>query len=683
MSNFSAEIFDPGLLQGGRSSQGQRVGEVASGAGDPHPSPPLKPGGNHHSKNKSIVYRIFHLGDSTPTGSDSEDQFIIGKSRAYGSGSESDCNSDGEHDTFISLSNPLVRSGSTHTHTHTHEGPLSRKSSFSDIVMDQFRNATKSLGREASRKKKHGIFSQNPEESSDYESEDNHEAYKEYVKKGKSRSSVSLLKDFLHFSSSSKSKQGSLSPLSPVIQQQQPPWPQQHHQNPPRSPITNSQLHQPQHRTSNASVTSIFGPKQDQSSMGSSVVFSPVSVPQLRSNNGPQTVESSSQEETNGHQSGNQSTLERHPSPGDSSFCSSSTTPPIHPSHSLQITSKFKDLILPQSATAAASSTGFRRASMSSHKSIGSIDDTHIPGHGPSRSSSELSLKEKYGNLSNVLGKGAFATVKLCCPVGGKEKYAVKEFRKKKKEESTKEYIKKLQAEFCIASSMENENIVKCVDLIQDSKRSWCVVMEFCKDGDLFARISNGSLISESEKSCYFVQLVRGVAYLHSIGVAHRDLKPENILLQGSILKITDFGVSTVFKNPFGAKREKQKGITGSGPYIAPEEWTEGEYDSELVDIWAIGIIGYVMASNSIPWRCAQPTDTRFRLYIESHKKFAPFERIHPGLRKLMYRILEPDPVLRISMKEIVADDWLSSVEVCTTANLDKMIHTHTSHGPK
>ncbi len=116
--------------------------------------------------------------------------------------------------------------------------------------------------------------------------------------------------------------------------------------------------------------------------------------------------------------------------------------------------------------------------------------------------------------------------------------------------------------------------------------------MDFCKDGDLFARISNNSLTNEAEQSCYFSQLVHGVKYLHSIGVAHRDLKPENILLQGNILKITDFGVSTVFKNPFGAKREKQRGITGSGPYIAPEEWTDGEYDSELVDVWAIGIIG-------------------------------------------------------------------------------------------
>ena len=50
--------------------------------------------------------------------------------------------------------------------------------------------------------------------------------------------------------------------------------------------------------------------------------------------------------------------------------------------------------------------------------------------------------------------------------------------------------------------------------------------MEYCEDGDLFAKISSGNLITEEEKGCYFVQLVHGVQYLHSIGVSHRDLKP-------------------------------------------------------------------------------------------------------------------------------------------------------------
>ena len=78
------------------------------------------------------------------------------------------------------------------------------------------------------------------------------------------------------------------------------------------------------------------------------------------------------------------------------------------------------------------------------------------------------------------------------------------------------------------------------------------------------------------------------------------NLISENLLLDETnrILKITDFGVSTVFKNPFCSIREKLKGVTGSGPYIAPEEFIQDEYDSEAVDIWSIGIIGYILILN-------------------------------------------------------------------------------------
>lgn len=68
--------------------------------------------------------------------------------------------------------------------------------------------------------------------------------------------------------------------------------------------------------------------------------------------------------------------------------------------------------------------------------------------------------------------------------------------------------------------------------------------------------------------------MIAGVSYLHSMGVAHRDIKPENLLLDvNDVLKITDFGVSDVFRMCWEKTTHLSKGLCGSEPYIAPEQF--------------------------------------------------------------------------------------------------------------
>ena len=120
------------------------------------------------------------------------------------------------------------------------------------------------------------------------------------------------------------------------------------------------------------------------------------------------------------------------------------------------------------------------------------------------------------------------------------------EFRKRRKNESEKEYVKKLTAEFCISSTLHHVNIVETVDLVQDESQHWCEVMEFCPGGDLYAAIKKGGM-SPSEVECCFKQILTGLSYLHSQGVAHRDIKPENLFFDAKgHLKVSDNDANAV-----------------------------------------------------------------------------------------------------------------------------------------
>ncbi|KAJ3213444.1 serine/threonine-protein kinase HAL4/sat4 [Dinochytrium kinnereticum] len=252
------------------------------------------------------------------------------------------------------------------------------------------------------------------------------------------------------------------------------------------------------------------------------------------------------------------------------------------------------------------------------------------------RSFSDAGVNDKYRRREEILGKGANAVVRLVKvqkPDGEAKMYAVK-------------------------------------------SDQWCEVMEYMPGGDLYHRISTQTLTEFDEINCYYKQLLAGVAYIHSMGVAHRDLKPENLLLDAEhrILKIADFGVSEVFKTCFEKSSRKAKGVCGSEPYIAPEEWEEeAEYDGVKVDIWACGIIYYTMHCNSVPWRIAKSQDAYYNDYLNKRRPdqasgFFNFDRLHPGPRSLFYKILEPNPDKRPGAAELLKDEWLSKQEVCQLA---------------
>lgn len=308
----------------------------------------------------------------------------------------------------------------------------------------------------------------------------------------------------------------------------------------------------------------------------------------------------------------------------------------------------------------------------SSSKGGRSEDGKSEDGENRSRAGSQAttSLLKKYGVCEKAaIGKGATAVVRLAhkWDRGTDKLYAVKEFRKRRKNESEKEYVKKLTSEFCISSTLHHENIVETVDLVQDENQHWCEVMEYCPGGDLYAAIKRGSM-KQPEINSYFKQILNGIAYLHQMGVAHRDIKPENLLLDGKgRIKITDFGVSDVFRMCWEKTTHLSKGLCGSEPYLPKEIFERKEYDARLVDVWSCGIVYYCCCIQELPWRVAKKTDPSFMSFFESYESSltpTPLINLTKDSRKIIKKMLKPEPEGRVQIDEVLNDEWVAGLQI-------------------
>lgn len=282
----------------------------------------------------------------------------------------------------------------------------------------------------------------------------------------------------------------------------------------------------------------------------------------------------------------------------------------------------------------------------------------------------------KYGTWGKYIGKGAGGSVRLIRRSSDQKTFAVKQFRKRLGHESEKDYVKKVTAEFCIGSTLHHPNVIETLDIIQESTNFY-EIMEYAPN-DLFNIVMSG-MMSREEIACCWRQLLNGVEYLQSVGIAHRDIKLDNVVLDHTgILKIIDFGCSTVYKYPFESTMTMTKGIFGSDPYIAPEQYTQPTYDPRLSDIWSCGIVFICMTIRRFPWRVPRQSDLSFRAFATNHnqQQFRLLKLLPREARSVMAGILEIDPNKRLSLEAVLADPWVQDIDVCQVHEPGKR-HVH------
>ncbi|HEY8088881.1 MAG TPA: protein kinase, partial [Polyangiaceae bacterium] len=199
------------------------------------------------------------------------------------------------------------------------------------------------------------------------------------------------------------------------------------------------------------------------------------------------------------------------------------------------------------------------------------------------------------------------------------------------------------------AQTLAHPNVIEIFDQGETPEGTTYIVMELL-DGKTLAELTDAGPVPLPRAIPIMIQMCRGIARAHDLGVVHRDLKPENIFIvrrqiDGTdIVKILDFGIA---KSRGDSRLTNAGELFGTPQYLAPERITGGEAGPS-VDLYALGVIFFEMATGKLPFEANDPTT-----FLIKHMKEKPpttrsiDPRLPEKLDTLVAQLLEKDPRAR------------------------------------
>ena len=190
--------------------------------------------------------------------------------------------------------------------------------------------------------------------------------------------------------------------------------------------------------------------------------------------------------------------------------------------------------------------------------------------------------------IKRPLHRGGFGEVYFAVTDGGRD-VALKLLR-----ENVEVELRGVQQ--CL--NLSHPNLVTIFDVKQDGDGDHWIIMEFVPGETLDEALRRHAGPLPMEEVLRWMRgLCAGVGHLHERGIVHRDLKPSNIFGAEGVVKVGDIGLSKFIT---ASRRSAHTESVGTVYYMAPEI-SRGRYGKE-VDIYALGIIAFEMATGNIPF---------------------------------------------------------------------------------
>ncbi|KAF1953345.1 protein kinase kin1 [Byssothecium circinans] len=330
--------------------------------------------------------------------------------------------------------------------------------------------------------------------------------------------------------------------------------------------------------------------------------------------------------------------------------------------------SESRDRAVPAPSRTESSRRGHQRyasdASTASAMPINGVADTARAGTQPAQTKRRTTINAPTTGLwalGKTIGAGSMGKVKLAKHAESGEQVAVKivprqstDTHNSQADRDRADHSKEVrtQREAAIVSLLNHPYICGMRDVVRTNYH-WYMLFEYVNGGQMLDYIISHGRLKEKQARKFARQIASALDYCHRNSIVHRDLKIENILISKTgDIKIIDFGLSNLF-----SPRSLLKTFCGSLYFAAPELLQAKQYTGPEVDIWSFGIVLYVLVCGKVPFDDQSMPQLHAKIK-KGHVDYPPW--LSTECRNLIHRMLQTDPVQRITLGEIMTHSWLT-----------------------
>ncbi|XP_015171341.1 PREDICTED: death-associated protein kinase 1-like isoform X4 [Polistes dominula] len=258
---------------------------------------------------------------------------------------------------------------------------------------------------------------------------------------------------------------------------------------------------------------------------------------------------------------------------------------------------------------------------------------------------------EKNYELLEEIGKGQFAIVRKCVEIKTGALYAAKIMRKRRVARGVA--AADIAREAGLLARLRHPNIVSLHKVI-DTGTTVVLLLELISGGELFHWTPSG----EVDAAHVVRQVLMALSHLHSHQVAHLDIKPENILLSSPppmpSIKLIDLGLSHRL-----VPGSEHRALFGTPEFVAPEI-VNYEPLSLGTDLWAVGVLTYILLSGASPFLGEDKQETYANVaacqYQFDNEYFSNVSEI---AKDFIRSLLIKDPKERGSAESCLKHPWI------------------------